>query len=437
MTDISKLNTFTGLNPWWSAHEVPSDLCGIKREQYLLQITKYLEKEEIELISGIRRSGKTTLLYQTIQHLIKEKKIQSQNILLVNCDEAIIKDKFEDLLEIVSTFNDSTEGKKYVFLDEIQYFENWEQQLKNLFDRFRKNVKLVVSGSSAMLSKSKNLYFLTGRFIAIHVYPFSFKEFLEIKGVELPEYKNTEDQYKKYVKLDLDKQLQQYLLYGGFPGIVLEDQKDEKFKTTKRYYETILYKDILKLWEVQDVTALEKIGRFLLQNVGQRFSYRKISDALQINLKTTQNYIDYLCHSFLIYMMEYYAQSSALQIKKEKKVFTIDNILHTAYYGSENIGSLAENLVFGDLIRRDFKVNYWKNKTEVDFVIEKEGLPMPIEVKYQQTINSEDFKGIYSFFKHYSKTKDGILITKNEFGQRKTEDGKTITLIPLWLYLLR
>ena len=434
--DISKLRTFEGLNPWWTNREVPTDLCGIERNQYLDQIKKYLEKEEIELISGTRRSGKTTVIYQTIRYLIQDKGVSPRNILLVNCDETVVKDNFKDIADIISTFNESISEKKYVFLDEVQYFDDWEQQLKNAFDRFRKNVKLVVSGSSALLSKSKKLYFLTGRFIPINVYPFSFREFLEIKGIRFQKKGDIDKQYREYAPLDLDKKLQQYLIYGGFPRIVFEEQPDERIKTAKLYYETILYKDILKMWEVKDVTALEKIGRFTLQNIGQRFSYRKISEALQTNLQTTQNYIDYLTNSFLIYLVEYYAKSSAMQIKKEKKIFTIDNILHTAHFGYKEIGSLAENLVFVSLIRNGHKVNYWKNKTEVDFIIEVNGIPIPIEVKYQQKINPDDLNGIYSFFQHYKNAKEGILITKNEFGTQKTKDGRRIKLIPLWLYLL-
>ncbi len=438
MADISKLKIFEELNPWWATGDVPSALVGIKRKEYLEQLKAHVEEEELELISGIRRSGKTTLIYQLIEHLIKEKKIPTRNILLVNCDEIAVKNSFQDIMDVVSTFNGSAEGRKYVFLDEVQYFENWEQQLKNVFDRFRKNVKLIVSvsGSSATLWKSKDLYYLAGRFTPIQVYPFSFNEFLQIKNVILPEAKTLDEKYKKYAQLDLDKYLQQYLVYGGFPRILLEENPEEKLKIAKLYFETILYKDILKLWEIKDVTALEKIGRFALQNIGQRFSYRKISDALQINLRTTQNYIDYLSNSFLIYLVEYYAKSSSMQIKKEKKIFTIDNILHTSYFGYENIGALAENSVFVHLLKKGNRVNYWKNKTEVDFVVEEKGSPLPIEVKYQQTINSADIKGLHSFFKHFEDSTEGLLITKNDFSTQKTKDGRVIKLVPLWLYLL-
>jgi len=125
-----------------------------------------------------------------------------------------------------------------------------------------------------------------------------------------------------------------------------------------------------------------------------------------------------------------------MQIKKEKKVFTVDNILHTSYFGYENIGVLAENSVFVHLLKKGGRINYWKNKTEVDFVVEEKGSPLPIEVKYQETISSADVKGLYSFFKHFEDSKEGLLITKNDFGVQMTKDGRIIKLIPLWLYLL-
>ncbi len=432
--DLSKLRVFEELNPWWQASEVPRDLSGVRRDEYLNKLKALVGNEEISLVSGIRRSGKTTLLYQTIDYLLGEG-IDARNILLVNCDEIVVKNSFKDIHEIISTFNSSGEGRKYVFLDEVQYFEDWEQELKNAFDRFRKNVKIIASGSSAMLAKSKKLYFLTGRFEPLIVYPFSFKEFLQANEVKFFEEKSLEEKYEKNVALDLDKYVQQYLLYGGFPRIVFEKNVGEKKKLGKLYFETILYKDIVKLWEVKDVTALEKIGRFVLQNIGQRFSYRKISGALEINLKTTQNYLDYLKNSFLVYFVEYYAKSSAMQIKKEKKVFTIDSILTTSYFEHENFGSLAENAVFVHLERKELKPNYWKNTWEVDFVVEEE-TPLPIEVKYRESINHEDFKGLYSFFKHYENSQEGLLVTKNEFKTHKTTDGRIIKLIPLWLFLL-
>jgi len=436
MVDISKLREFEELNPWWATGEVPSELIGIKRKEYLDQLKANCEKEEIDLISGIRRAGKTTLLYQLIDYLLKERKVPERNILFANCDDIVLKKTFKNIMEIVSTFNASGEGRKYVFLDEVQYFEDWEQQLKNVFDRFRRNVKLIVSGSSAVLSKSKNLYYLTGRFRPLHVYPFSFSEFLHIKKISMQEGKGWEEVYRKYAPLDPDKYLQEYLIYGGFPQIVLEKNPKEKFATAKLYFETILYKDILKLWEIKDVTALEKIGKFMLQNIGQRFSYRKISNGLQINLRTTQNYIDYLSTSFLVYLVEYYAKTSYVQIKKEKKIFTIDNILHTSYFGYENMGALAENTVFVHLLKKGYRPNYWKNKREVDFVVEENGSPLPIEVKYQESITTDDFAGLHSFFNHFKETKEGWLITKNEFGEERVNDGWVIKLIPLWLFLL-
>ncbi|MBI5036452.1 ATP-binding protein [Candidatus Micrarchaeota archaeon] len=433
MADLAKLRALEELNPWWLTGEVPSGLLGLERREHLAEITRNLDKDDVTIVSGIRRSGKTTLLYQTIASLLREKKVNPRNILLVNCDDATMENLFEGVHDIVSTFNASAEGKKYVFLDEVQYFRDWERQLKNAYDRFRKTVKLVVSGSSAVLSKSRDMYLLTGRFWPVSVHPFSFREFLELKGVKL---QDAADWYAEYAPLDLDRRLQQYLEYGGFPQIITEDDPAEKTKIARLYLETIIYKDIIKLWEVKDAAALERLCRFLLQNIGQRFSYRRVADTLQTNLKTTQNYIEYLSNSFLICFVEHYSGSSAQQIKKEKKVFAADNALHTAFFKAGDFGSLAENAVFNHLKRKHAKLHYWKNKHEADFVFEDDGVPVPVEVKYQRALNPEDFKCFHSFFKHFSSSRGGVLVTRNDFGTKRTDDGRTIRIVPLWLFLL-
>jgi hypothetical protein len=433
MADIADLRIFAELNPWWTSREVPSHLTGLPRPLYLEKIKKDVDKDEITILSGIRRAGKTTLLYQLTDHLLTSG-LSPRNILLVNCDEVILGETFQDIHSILSAFNDSASGKKYVMLDEVQYFSKWELQLKNAFDRFRGQIKIIVSGSSAVLTKSKDLYHLTGRSLPISLFPMSFPEFLQMNGIGITGT-TMEEKYKICAPLNLDSHLQKYLLYGGFPRIIAEESVEEKQRLAKLYYETIIYKDIIRLWEIKDVAALERLGRFLLQHIGQRFSYRKISDALGTNLQTTQNYIEYLSNSFLVYLIPYYSADQATRIKKEKKVFAIDNILHTAYFDSQNPGALAENLVFIHLLKRGQLPTYWKDKVEVDFIIEHAGRPVPLEIKYQNTISKEDFKGLASFFRKHEKADEGILITRDNFGNEDV-GGKKVRLVPLWLFLL-
>ena len=399
------------------------------------EVLKWVEDDFIQVISGIRRCGKTTIIYQVLDKLMKEKKFNPQNVLFVNCDDVKVRENFKYLTDIAGVFDSVGTGKKLIVLDEVQYYDEWELQCKNLYDTYRGKIKFIISGSSATLKTSKNLNFLTGRMMPITITPFSFEEFLRAKKITLPPIKGDfEADYKGLILLNLNAILQEYLEFGGFPAIVLASA-DKKSQMAREYFDEVIYKDIVKLWEIKDIKNLEKVALFLAQNVGQRFSYRKIAEAVGENKNTTQNYLHYIEESYLIKMIEYYAKSTAQQFRKEKKIMLVDPIFHTSRFGLINNGPLAENCAYVHLAKANTKIFYWKNNYEVDFVVESP-MATPIEVKYQNDIKSEDFKGLYSFFKHFKKVKYGIMVTKDRFETHKTTDGRTIQLVPLWLFLL-
>ncbi len=432
-----RLSLFAPLNPWWRTSEIPSSWIGLLRKKYSAEILKWIDDDFMQVISGIRRSGKTTLIYQVLDTLIKEKKLEPQNILFVNCDDVKVRESFKYLTDIAEVFETLGEGKKLIVLDEVQYYEKWEQQCKNIYDTYKGRIKFLISGSSATLRTSKDLHFLTGRIMPITVNPFSFEEFLWAKKLVLPKISmNFDADYKKLVQLGLDTFVHEYLEFGGFPEIVFA-ASEKKNQIAKEYLDEVIYKDIVKLWEIKDVKNLEKVALFLTQNVGQRFSYRKIANAVGENKNTTQNYLHYIEESYLLRLIEYYAKSTAQQFRKEKKIALVDPIFHTSRFGLANIGPLAENCVYMHLEKGEWRIFYWKNTYEVDFVVENaKGEITPIEVKYQNEINTEDFKGLYSFFKRFKKVKYGIMVTKDQFEAHVTKDGRTIQLVPLWLFLL-
>ena len=432
-----RLSLFVPLNPWWRTSEIPSSWIGLSRKKYATEILNWIDDDFMQVISGIRRSGKTTLIYQVLDTLIKEKKLEPQNILFVNCDDVKVRESFKYLTDIAEVFESLGEGKKLIVLDEVQYYEKWEQQCKNIYDTYKGRIKFLISGSSATLRTSKDLHFLTGRIMPLTVNPFSFEEFLWAKKLTMPKISmNFDADYKKLVQLGLDTFVHEYLEFGGFPEIVFA-APEKKNQIAKEYLDEVIYKDIVKLWEIKDVKNLEKVALFLTQNVGQRFSYRKIADAVGENKNTTQNYLHYIEESNLLRLIEYYAKSTAQQFRKEKKIALVDPVFHTSRFGMANIGPLAENCVYMHLEKGELRIFYWKNTYEVDFVVENtKGELTPIEVKYQNEINAEDFKGLYSFFKHFEKVKYGIMVTKNKFETVKTKDGRIIQLVPLWLFLL-
>ncbi len=429
-------------SPWWTTRTVDKLELGVERPAYLKDILHELDSELILVLTGIRRCGKTTLVKQAIQNLIK-KGVNPKQILYLSLEAFEVKQAFKSITEIADAFSTIAGGERlYLFLDEVHYFNDWETQVKTVFDRFKKRMKIIVSGSSATLLKSKKATALTGRNVPITVYPFSFREFVSLKNQNLPAAKESFEENLKIFSQhrdSIEKLLYEYLAYGGFPQICTTADTADKKKYLQISFDDIIFKDIAKVWEIRDVNAISNFALYLLQSncIAQRFSYRKISGANEIDINTTMNYAGYLNICYLFFFIEFYSKSLANRFRKEKKVFAIDTGLSNARFPTDNFGPLAENAVFLQLLRKGRNIYYWKNSNEVDLVAQEFGKePLPIEVKYQNEINKEDFKGLHSFFKHFPKANYGLMVTKNKFESIKTKNGQTIQLIPLWLFLL-
>ncbi|MBI5635938.1 ATP-binding protein [Candidatus Micrarchaeota archaeon] len=429
-------------SPWWTTGAVDKPELGVARPAYLKDILHELDSEMILVLTGIRRCGKTTLVKQAIQKLV-EKGVNPKQILYLSLEAFEVKQAFKSITEIADAFSTiAGGGKLYLFLDEVHYFQDWETQVKTVFDRFKKRMKIVVSGSSATLLKSKKATALTGRNVPITVFPFSFCEFVSLKNPNLPAPKDSFGENNKIFSQhrdSIEKMLYEYLAYGGFPQICTTADAADKKKYLQISFDDIIFKDVTKVWEIKDVNAISNLALYLLQSncITQRFSYRKISAANEMDINTAMNYAGYLNFCYLFFFTEFYSKSLANRFRKEKKVFTIDTGLSNARFPTDNFGPLAENAVFLQLLRTGRNAFYWKNNHEVDLVTQEFGKqPLPIEVKYQNEINKEDFKGLNSFFKHFDKANRGIMVTKNKFETVKTKDGQAIQLVPLWLFLL-
>ena len=441
--DISKKQVLAKNNAWWETGSVPKDKVGVERPELLGRMLDELDSDLIKIIFGIRRSGKTFLVHQVINHLL-EKGIKPRNILYVTLDSFELQQNFKSLIEIVQDYCAEDNEKKFVFIDEVQYFDKWEVQLKNIYDAMKGKVNLFVTGSSSFIIKTKKADPLLGRNVELHVFPLSFKEFIQLKRPEL-KIKIAGEFEKDYANLSfsvnaITNVLDSYLSSSGFPEVAITGVKNEQ-QYFELYLSDIFVKDISRFWEIKDMPALETTAKFALQNAGQRFSYTKIANAINQNTQAVMNYIGHLSSCQLVAFIEYYSKSYASRAKKEKKVYAIDHGFSNFLFKQQNQGCIVENAVFVQLLRNAKPLSpgifYWKNTYEVDFVIENaQGEITPIEVKYQNEINVGDFKGLHSFFKHFEKVKYGIMVTKNKFETVKTKDGKVIQLVPLWLFLL-
>ena len=355
----------------------------IIREKYLNRMIAAKVTEFIKVITGVRRSGKSTLMLMFKDYLLNEK-IKEENIIHINFESAVYDDikNYKDLYNYVK--EKIRKDKIYLLLDEVQNVESWEKAINSFKVDF--NIDIYITGSNAYLLSSELSTLLSGRYIEIKMYPLSFKEYLVFNNYNND---NIEDKFNEYLK------------YGGLPAITLIKGNDELVLSyLNDIYNTIVKKDIIDRNNIKDTALLENIIKYLANNIGSSVSPSKISDYLNSNKiveksnhQTIDNYLNMLEKSFIIYKVDRkYVKSKAL-LKTLGKYYISDSGIRNVILGFRNIneGHLLENIVYLELLRRGYRVNIGKtNDHEVDFVTES-----PNEIKYYQVTQSllnEDVK---------------------------------------------
>ncbi|HOT03997.1 MAG TPA: ATP-binding protein [Methanolinea sp.] len=416
------------LNPWWTGKEFET---GKPRHSYFSKIQRYLETDEILVLSGVRRSGKTTLLFQTIKYLIERKHIPPRNILFVNCDEPEISSLENPLIKVVDTYRKEipSKGTLYLVFDEIQGIPGWERTIKSLYDR--KNYRILISGSSSYLLDSQLATLLSGRFFSIPVFPLDFREYLSFRGIEL-----IEDPVGLTArKYEILTHLKRYLREGGFPIVVLQEDERTKDDYLKAYYDSIVYRDIIRVNEIRNQKALSGLLHYLFTNITAPYSYRRLKDLLGIDINAVQDYIHFAEMAKVLFEVPHFAYSLKAQKRPNRKIYCIDNGLRNAvsFRFSEDEGKLAENQVFVELLRSGATPFYWKKKKEVDFVVKsRDNLLTAINVSYTDTIPAREREGLQEFAAEFDdKVGEMIILTKDT--EQISDD---ISLIPLWKWLL-
>lgn len=412
--------TFYLLNPWWEG-EKPN--IGLLREKYLKKLIPGLRARQILILVGSRRCGKTTLIYQLIDYLLK-KKTNPKNIFYLLMDHPrVSQKKIEDLLEEMRKIHKiDRKTKIYLFLDEIQYTRNWNQQLKAIYDL--ENIKIVISGSSSNLLKKESA-FLTGRQISYKVHPLDFSEFLLFNA-----YKIKEIEIYKY-----QSYLEEYFKIGGYPEYVLE--KNNQYLTD--LLSNIIYKDIVSVYKIKHPDILNNLLLLLGEHLGQKTSLNKLANTLKISLDTVKEYIGYLKEVYLINEVRKFSYSLKEQIYTEKKYYFSDTGFRSNLVGYKDLGSLAENILFLYLQERYNQVFYfYKDKNEVDFIIKNKGNLIPVEVKYKKDIDLNDkrLKGLKKYIETHPKCKKAFVVSAQKKKEQVSYCQCKIYFLPLWEVLL-
>ncbi len=411
----TKLEAF---NHWWIKDSVDSELAlPFKRDSYQ-EIEFHLNKRFITALVGLRRVGKTTTMYQLIQKLIVNTK--ASNILFFSFDEMVAS-----LGEVIETYQDIhakdfREEKIYIFLDEIQKCNNWENDIKKYYDLYPK-LKFIVTGSASLFILKKTKETLAGRIFEFTLPTFTFKEYLRFRGIDGEKMKYTTAIQPLFLN---------FVERGGFPEtFAIESNKEFKEYLRSLIIDVIIYKDIPKTFKIEDPAFLGVLLELIATNPGMYIDYQSLSKQFDKDRRVVKNYLIYLQESFLIRLLGNYRKGSITTLRKKKRAYPADNAL--IYFYKQTIeegffGRMVEALVVNTLPAHFF----WKNGNEIDIIYQG----IPLEIKYQEKINSEDFKPLRDFMKKF-KIQESIMITKYE--ERKiTFDEGTLRLIPTWKWLL-
>ena len=366
-------------NSWWEEEFVEE---SYEREIYLNQIKKNLQEPEIIFLTGLRRIGKTTIMKQTIKELL-ENNVKPQDILFVNLDSFNFIDK--SIHEIVEKYKEIHKKPSkdffYLFLDEITSKENFEQELKSLYDN--ENIKIIASSSIATLMRDKKAY-LTGRTRTIEVMPLTFDEFLIFKEVKL----------KKSDRAALEGYFKDYLRVGGIPNYVLKEDKEY----LNELVQSIIYKDIIAHYNITNEKIIKELFVLLCKRVGKVTSYNKLSNILKISPDSVKRYIDYFEKSFLFYSIGKYSKSYNETVTAPKKIYIGDVGIKNLITGFKDLGASYENLVFLK-IKNSNPTYYIKDLIEIDFIMQDQ----IIEAKYNSELNDKQ-REVFDNFKIKEKT---------------------------------
>jgi len=394
---------------------------------------------QIIVITGARRSGKSFIMRQLAKELIK-RGVNENRILIVNFEDPRFIDLNPQLLQqIYETYLEflNPKDKPYIFFDEVQEVQKWEKWVRTMQELKKANI--ILSGSNAKLLSRELATLLTGRHLDITVFPLSFKEFLDFNGLYL---KEELDFVSK--KIEIKRLMRNYLEFGSFPEVVLQKEKREILLS---YFEDILNKDLVRRYKIRKSENLKALIKFYLANPSSLITFSSLEKSLKISADTIEKFSNYFETAYLTFFLKRFSFKIKEQEKSPRKVYTVDTGLANTigFRFSQNLGKLAENIVFLELKRKalfypDLEFYYWKDERhrEVDFLIKEK---LKVNKLLQVCWNIEDKetrkREIESLIKAMREFKlnEGLIINEDYEGEEKIK-GKEIKFIPLWKWLL-
>jgi uncharacterized protein len=400
------------------AYKPPKDFFSRSLAQ---EIERFAKDPSVIILSGIRRSGKSTI----------QRALQKGDYFFNFDDDRLIRFRVEDFQMLLEVFVELFGDQSIFYFDEIQNVKGWERFIRRLYDQGK---KIYITGSNAKLLSKELGTHLTGRYVQFEVYPLSFQEILQHKMPDLISKKafSTSD-----VAL-IQRHFSDYFQNGGIPDYV----KFGKTEYLKDLLEGILYRDIIARYKLKDEKDLREVVYYLSSNIGKGFSYTNVGEAIGIaSPHTIRKYCDYLERCYLFFFVNRYSHSLQKQIQGPKKCYMIDPALirMTGFRASEDRGRILENIVFLHLKMQRKEIYFHKDQKECDFLI-RQGRRITQAIQVTMNLSDEKTKereiaGLIEAMKAY-RLQEGLIITESEEDVFQIEEMK-ISVFPVWKLLLQ
>lgn len=387
---------------------------------------EWLQTSEILIISGIRRCGKSVLMQQIRDRLVEK------DFFFNFDDERLANFKLDDFQKLQECFVELFGEQHTYYFDEIQNIEGWERFVRRLYNAGN---KIVITGSNArMLSRELGTH-LTGRYLQVEIYPFSFQEYLAMNEIPV----NAKTLYTTTGRATMVKSFVKYMECGGFPKFL----QDGSVSYLTSLYESIIYRDILTRNGLTNEKEMLELMFYLASNATKRVTYSSLGKVVGIqHPDTIKNYLEYIQQTYLISQLFRYDPSVKKQMMSPKKIYFVDNaiIKRIGFNATENNGVFLENLVFIEMKRRGWDVYYYADKKECDFIVRK---GLHISDAYQVTLKMDspqtrerEIAGVREAMQAYSLSK-GYILTFEGKETINFDDGTIVEVVPVWEWILQ
>ena len=409
-------------NPWWRDGKISSEFIGRKRKIFS-EVIKYMDRRQIVLFTGLRRVGKTTLMYQIIDELLG-KGVNPFNILYFSFDEIryglenIIKQYETDVLR-----EDISKKKVFILLDEIQKLEGWPSKVKLLYDANPK-LKIFLTGSAQITMWRGTRESLAGRFFDFVIKPLDFEEYLDFKGVKIDKSR------EKIFEKDLKRNMSGFLKTGGFiEALDMEEHMLKKY-LKESLLERVIFVDIPQTFKLDLPELLLKLLTIASSRPGFYLDYKNLSNDLNVDQRTIANYISYLEYALFLQKLYNFSRNLLTSEKKVKKLYPSNTAFTLGLNPHADLPSVLEQFFVNNLNARFFLKT--PQKEEIDIIHTRDQSVLPIEIKIKEKIGRDDVNTLFKFLDR-NKLQRALLITLDT--ETKFQKEKLIVdAVPYWKY---